>query len=354
MLDALRRTLLPSSPGALRLWLAMVVVFHHVSQIEVGKAPVLVFFALSGYWVCRVWQDRYRHARQPWLTFVISRWWRVAPVMLLATVLSFTALWGVGSAQLAMAAGMAPQQFLSSVFVLGYAMMPVRPVGPAWSLDIEMQFYLVAPLLVLLVRRIPANILLLFTYSFYALCLMAWPEMVLTSFIFPFVLGIVAAQHKWTVSPRLAEGAQALAVTLVIAAWVSPWKPMLLETANDSWWPAFNILLAALVLPQALVSVQSRGSRMDRIWADQSYIVYMLHWPAIVILRGIAWTAEWQWWVALGGLALVVASGCAAVLRWYDRPLNRARARWVDRRGRMAGEALEPGTKRDDSAPLFA
>jgi len=351
MIAALRRFLLPSSPGALRLWLALVVVFHHVTRLEVGKAPVLVFFALSGYWVYKVWTARYAQTLQPWLTFIISRWWRLAPVMILAALASIAALVATGDGLVAAVRTMPLRQAFSSVFVLGYAQMPVRPVGPAWSLDIEMQFYLAVPLLVLLVRRASAVLALGAAYLAYTAGIALYPELVLTSFLVPFVIGMVAARHEWTISPRIGEAGQALALALVALAWLSPWRGLLLGSGEGAWWPSFNILLAALVLPQALVSVGRKGGARDHLWADQSYVVYMLHWPAILLLRGFVWDGAAGRAMALAVLSLGVAALCWAVHRWYDRPINRARARWVESRRAVAPASA---TKGDDSAAVFA
>lgn len=353
MITALRRFFLPSAPGALRLWLALVVVFHHVTRLEVGKAPVLVFFALSGYWVHKVWFARYAGTVQPWLTFIVSRWWRLAPLMVLAAGASIAALVLTADTMVPALRAMPLRQAFSSVFVLGYAQMPVRPLGPAWSLDIEIQFYLVAPLLALLVRQSKPLFALAGAYLVYTAGIAFYPELVLSSFIVPFVLGMVAAQHSWTVNARVGQAGQVLAVALVAAAWLSPWRGMLLGSGEDAWWPSFNILLAALVLPQALVSVQSRGGPRDQVWADQSYIVYLLHWPAILLLRGIAWPNTLAWTSGLIGLGLATSLLCWAVHRYYDRPLNRARSRWVSAR-RRAGAPHPAATKGDDSPAFFA
>ena len=49
----------------------------------------------------------------------------------------------------------------STVFFLGYAWLDYLPVAPAWSLDVEMQFYLVAPLLALLVAKVDDRVFLI-------------------------------------------------------------------------------------------------------------------------------------------------------------------------------------------------
>lgn len=360
MIATVRHFLLPSAPGAFRLWLAMVVVLHHVTRIEVGKAPVLVFFALSGYWVHRVLATRYALTRRPWLTFIVSRWWRIAPVMLLSSVLALAAMAWLGDAGLRHVAAEPVRQGLSTVLAVGYAQLPVRPVGPAWSLDIEMQFYLVAPVLAVLVRRCSAIAGLAVGYGLYVIGLMLYPGVVLSSFIPFFMIGMVAAQHRWRISPRVAEASLAASIALACGILVSPWAAALLGEGGAHW-PEVNLLLAALALPQALVSVcggrhTARDAQRDAIWADQSYIVYMLHWPAIILYRGTAWSNPWE--QAMGGmvLALIVAGLAFAVRRFCDRPLNQARSRWVARR-RLAGAsgACAPADAKDgDRQAVFA
>lgn len=360
MMSSLRSIVLPSSPGAFRLWLALVVVFHHVTRIEVGKAPVLVFFALSGFWVQRVWTTRYLATRRPWLTFIVSRWWRIAPVMVLSVALSLAVMAVLGDPLLPYVWAMPLRQGFSSVFVAGYAGLPVRPLGTAWSLDIEMQFYLVAPMLALLVCRMRAIAVLAAGYGVYLAGLALYPGVVLTSFLPFFVIGMVAAEHHWRPSPRVAEGLLALAIVLTAAMMLSPWSYALLSTEGGHW-PQINLLLAVLALPQAFASAQNPTGARDAVWADQSYIVYMLHWPAIALLRGIAWPGASARALGFVGLAVAVMVLAWAVRAIYDQPLNRARSRWVAARRLHRGTAPENGAvpngngaKGDDRPPVFA
>lgn len=351
MFALLRRIVLPSEPGAFRLWLAMVVVIHHVTRLEFGQAPVRVFFALSGYWVYRVWTKRYQLCEAPWLTFVVSRWWRIAPVMVVA-VTACVGLLGLLHLPMLKAVGAsAGHQLFSSVFVLGYAGMDERPLGPAWSLDVEMQFYLVAPLLVLLVNRLSAVVAFFLAFMVYTAGIAIYPDMVLSSFLAWFVLGMVAARHQWTVPAPIGTAGQALAVVLVIGAFLSPWRHLLLDQGD--WWANFNFVLAALCLPQALVSVQGKGGALDSYWSEQSYVLYLMHWPGIMLLFAFTRPGQDGYVPILIGLSLATALLCWAVHRWVDRPFNRARARWVSSRS-LARSPRETATKGDDSAPVFA
>ncbi len=354
-----RRLLVPSGPGAFRLWLALVVVLHHFTRIEIGKAPVLVFFALSGYWVNRVWNARYSETRAPWLTFIISRWWRIAPVMVLTSLIALGTLLAIASPELPAIMAQPLRQAASAMFAIGYAQLAERPVGPAWSLDVEMQFYLIAPMLALMVRRISALAAMLAAMVAFQLGLMFYPEVALPIFIPFFVLGMVASQHQWKApSGKLSGGMLTASVALVVAAQFSPWQHDVLSESG-SWSPLFNILIAALAMPHALTSVTRRGDSTDAVLADQSYIVYMMHWPVILIFRATDWGNATQTNLAALALCWVIAALSWAVWCHIDVPINRMRQRWVDARRTGAPVPRQlpgapPRTKGDDSAPRFA
>lgn len=326
-----------SEPGAFRLWLALMVVLHHFTRFEFGKAPVLVFFTLSGFWIHRVWKARYSQTRDPYLTFVVSRWWRLAPIMLFASALTFAVMFAIGSDSLPVALSQPLRQAASGLFFVGYAGMPVRPVGPAWSLDIEMQFYLVAPLLAIIVQRISWILTLLFGYMAFAFGLAFMPGVVLTSFLLFFVIGMTAAEHQWRPSPRTAIFCMRLAIILTIAILLSPWRFDMLNEHGENW-QVFNILLAALLLPIALATSERVGDRIDGALGDHSYVVYLIHWPAILVFRHYDWGGAGGYIAAGLGLLLVVGTVSYAAWRWIDAPINRMRATWVA--SRRVGESI--------------
>ncbi|MDE2405953.1 MAG: acyltransferase [Sphingomonadales bacterium] len=330
----LRRIAWPTDAGAFRLWLALVVVVHHLTLVELGKAPVLAFFFLSGFWVQRVWTERYARARQPWLTFVVSRWWRIAPLLLLATPPSLAMLWLTRDADWPLALSTPWRQALLPFSVVGYAQLPTRPAGPAWSLDIEMQFYLAVPLLALLVRRLRAVAVLALGFLVFEASLMDGLGVVLPSFLPWFLLGMVAAEKRWRPSPAMAHGSLALVLALVAAVLAVPALRASYLAPHAPEYASFNLLLGALILPFALGTVTGarRADRVDAMLADQSFLVYMLHWPAIIAFRHLPLASPVAAVVAATLLMGVVVVVSALVWRHVDRPLNRLRKRWVDAR----------------------
>jgi peptidoglycan/LPS O-acetylase OafA/YrhL len=330
-----RRLAWPDDPGAFRLFLALVVFAHHLSSFDFGLYAVYVFFVLSGFWLHSMWVGRYSRTRRPYWTYLVSRVWRLAPVMVLVSAITIAFLLAIGvdaSELFARPLHLA----VSSVVLLGYAWLVEPPVGPAWSLDVEMQFYLVAPLLSALLLRGAARILLALAIALSAF--LAWRTGVP---VFPryavfFLVGMVAAQNGWRPSLRLAR-ISALAVPVVlIAITLSPWRDVLwggddpgpLHRLNEP----FNVAMAFVTVPFALHTVRRPSDRTDRALADLSYIVYLAHWAAI------------EWFVTFAGQpfgrrlavagASIVAVGAVSLLIWwaYDRPINRARALWVTKR----------------------
>ena len=347
-----RRLLWPTSPGAFRLWLALVVVLHHVTRIEIGTAPVLVFFVLSGYWVHRVWLEQYSQTGLAWFTFLVSRWWRIVPVLLLGSLICVPLLWLVHDPDWALVAASRSRQWMSAIGVFGYALLPVRPVGPAWSLDIEMQFYLVAPLLVALVRRVSSVLVLTLGCCVFLAAMTLGAGVTLPSFLLFFLIGMVAAERRWSPPPVLAHSSLACAIGLALAAIVLPTgHDLVREGSSES--ALFNMALGVLAIPFALATVGRKGDRTDAMLADQSYLVYMLHWPAIELLRHLPLVGVTSRFAAAFVVLAMVVVFSHFVWLWLDRPLNRVRKRWVQSRSLL----LQPGAvvaKGGDKAALFA
>jgi peptidoglycan/LPS O-acetylase OafA/YrhL len=139
-------------PGFFRLFLSFVVVFHHSFPLRLGAWGVYVFFILSGFWICRMWRQRYAWTHHPLLTFIISRWWRLAPVFLTCTVLSVASGFFLSDAG-ALQRASHPIWWVRQLLIAGSNQVGTN-LPPTWSLDVEMQFYLVAPFLIALFEGI--------------------------------------------------------------------------------------------------------------------------------------------------------------------------------------------------------
>lgn len=330
-----RRTALPLDPGAFRLFLAMLVFVHHFSSFAVGAYAVYVFFMLSGYWLHRMWWERYSTTRQPYVTYLISRVWRLGPTMALVSVITIMLLPLVGIPMAKVLSGNPLHLLVSSTLLLGYTWLPYLPVGSAWSLDVEMQFYLIAPAIATLLAQKKWRWPVIMAA---ALCSLAYGMLaphavpVVPKYIVFFVLGMASAALDWRPSRRLALACGIGVAAAVLLMLLSPWRGIILGGATPG--PLFaynfqlNIALALATLPLAIYTTGNPSDATDRMMADLSYIVYLLHWVAM------------QWFFSIKGpfiVRLEVAAISFAVVptvawliwKFYDKPINRARSRWV-------------------------
>lgn len=313
------------NPGAFRLALASVVVLDHFFGVLLGRAAVYVFFVLSGYWITKMWSDRYAGTARPYLTYMVSRFWRLAPIMLTATAISLVVTIGLlGAAPLVVAGADPAHQVLSHLFFLGYSQLPEpRLLYPAWSLDIEMRFYIVAPLLVFFMNRHGALALALLVLAL-ALARHFLPGIGL-HYLTLFACGMIAAKRQWRPSRTLALSGL-LGITGVFMALALTGQSDVLT--DRSLYDANTTLcwvLAALAFPYAIATCHEPSGPGDRTFGDLSYSFYLVHWPMVLIMRadGHVTVSEACLWI-LASLVLAFAA-----LELIDKPVQKWRARWV-------------------------
>ena len=345
-----------AGPGLFRLLLATVVFAHHVSRFAVGGAAVYIFFCLSGYWICKMWRGRYSRTTNPYFTYVVSRTWRLLPAfVLIGAVTSIIDLANGTPIEGPKDATAWLHFVLANVFILGYDSLPQvqKAMVPGWSLDFEMQFYIVAPFLLLtLVRSGELRILLITGVLSIVSALWIGPH-VLTSYLAFFVIGMVASDKNWRPSGRLALSASLVGAALLIVCILSPYRGALFIGAHPGplaiYNPEVNVLLGLLMTPYALYTTRQIGFVLDAMFADLSYIVYLLHWGGLQILnlyqkyrisRLALMTIVW----------VVVYSLAVAIWKVYDRPINEARSKWVSGRS-LRGERSIQTVKTEAVAP---
>jgi peptidoglycan/LPS O-acetylase OafA/YrhL len=348
-------------PGAFRLCLAMAVFLNHTLPVEIGSAAVYIFFLLSGYWVFRMWQQQYRLTRRPVVTFLISRIWRLLPVYYLALAVLIGVLsigpkpgfpWQAGLSWTAL------HFDISTATLLGYATLPpaLRVFLPVWSLDVELQFYLVAPLVIAVLTAPRWSGARLALYALAALGLLDFiiqyggiraQSGFLPMYLAFFVAGVETARTGWLPTPRLALGGAAAAALLFLVCVALPQTRPLLIMGSFSGWlshfnPDANLVLATLMAPYAAATLRQTGPfspRIDRHLSNITYDVYLLHWSAATALLRFDGDVSAYQRLPLIALAWVIVPLVAtAVYFGFDRPIDRLRARFVTRR--LAGVSV--------------
>jgi peptidoglycan/LPS O-acetylase OafA/YrhL len=322
-----------ASPGALRMALAFAVFVHHTTKFNLGMSAVLIFFVLSGYWVAAMWTRTYSKTNWAYFTFLVSRIWRVAPVFALSSAIAWALLIWRGEAP-EISGGMLHQLF-SNVLILGYNSLSYQANVPGWSLDMEMQFYFVAPIVVFLVSR---NIYVLL--GCVLLSLLA-PKFGGSSTVLPFLyffgIGVAAATHNLKPSRRVAYASLAATAAMLLVYGVMFFKGLdPSQTSALAFSSKANLFIAVMMTPWAIYTTQQKSGATDRMFGELSYIFYLLHWSVLGALR----TGEGSYFdrFLLCSEAVVMILGVSYLI-WFlfDRPIGKWRSAWVAGR-RVIGE----------------
>ena len=320
-----------ASPGAFRLILALAVFLHHSTGFNIGMSAVLIFFVLSGYWVATMWAHTYAHTRTPYLTYLISRVWRITPVFALCSLISWILLL-VREGRPESVGNLAHQLF-SNILILGYNSLPFQANVPGWSLDMEIQFYLVAPLIIFLIYRSAYAVFICLLISVCSKWLGG--GVTVAPFMYFFGIGVAAAILDLKPTPRLAWTSLFATLAIIVFCLALLAKTMVFGPFTDQPLLAFssrtNTLIAVTMIPWALYTVRQESSSNDRMLGDLSYIFYLLHWSVLGALRAGEGDYLHRFLICAFALVLILAASWF-IWAYYDRPINRLRAQWVARR----------------------
>ena len=315
--------------------IALVVVFHALTPTAIfqggGTVGVQLFFVLSGFLITSILADEWRSTGRIGLGgFYRARLRRLMPA--LAVFLAAFALWAfvTGTSRLVPVA-------VAATYVSNWARVAgvdLAEVGHTWSLAVEEQFYLVWPLLLLLVLRtkVPAV-----AVAVAAVALIAW-RIVLTN---PDVtwdridyatdvnasallagaaialIGVPTLRHG-----RLL-GVGAIAVLLLLSVTQSgiPWSNAVVLVSVG--FPLAIVASGALIVAGLNTRSEWLGARPLVFLGAISYGLYLWHTGLNSVLAD-----DYGWGVGprllLVPLSIVIAW---ASLRWVEAPFRRRRPR---------------------------
>lgn len=303
---------LVAGPGLFRLILALAVLVSHVSKIEIGRIAVLLFFYLSGYWVTRLWRTRFSDGRL--LAFYGSRFVRIWPLYIVSLVIT---VWILGG-----------DLGLRNILILGVASKAPDPLYVSWSLDVELQFYLILPVAAWLLTKPwrAAQALLVVAVTAGGWWLNHLTGVVTVAQYLPaFVLGLLTWQYDWRPGPRAAAlsliaflaGSALLAIRPETRIYLTEGEPDPLD------WDVFAFLWMLPLLPYVAHSLTLPSGALDRRLGELSYPLYLIHMLVIVIAANLV-GRDLGARVLACGLAVIVA---LVLYRLLDRPIDAWRQR---------------------------
>jgi len=267
--------------------------------------------------VTRLWDNSYSKLLAPVTTFYISRAWRIYPLAILGTLAMYPLIeTHIGASTM-----------VPNLALIGLRMQ--RPIlnPPEWSLAIELQFYLLAPLLLVLVRSMRwVCALLAIGTVFWLRFTFEHGDTWLPVFLVFFLAGVLYARHPLPqTAARFALGGLALFLVFGVLASVLP-----AMGAGKTYLRFYILALTIAILPYAALSVAKVSSKTDRVLGDLAFPVYIAHWPVFVVASGLV-----SRWILPAMLATAVVSLLLCAL--VDRPLERWRRAFVaSRRARPA------------------
>lgn len=306
-------------PGALRLVLASLVVLSHASRLETGRPAVFLFFVLSGYWVMRMYDEKYRGPGGI-AVFYLSRLLRLA--------LPFVSIYVIALLLVGLGTGQFPGDMLRGVLIAGVASSDADILGVSWSIDIELQFYLLIPLLWGVLHRPGgwrALALLSLPLLWAGRALAEHTGVVLVLIYLPaFLLGLEIWRRGWSPSRRQAWISLLLAAGLFAGVLLSPGLQGLvlksMPAPFDGYW--FSLVLCLVLMPFIAFNVHQRSGAWDQHMGNLSYPLYLVHYPVLLYAQQMPGLPKLA--------AVVLAYGVAlAAYLLIDRPAERLRQIWV-------------------------
>ena len=341
----------------------LVLCFHFkLGPFHGGFVGVTVFFTLSGYLICsRTLTEIGRSGRFGVLDFFERRVRRLAPAAILCilAVVIFANLIGtreqhasVPGDALAALANVANWRFLVHGTSYTDLFAAPSPLNHFWSLAIEEQFYLVFPLVVWLVLKLPVRFRAATVAVIVSLAL-EWSVHASSSadnfnrFYYgtdarmaEILVGVILALALgyWRISVPRPAGGQRFGITVLAAAALVfiVGGAMLYRNGGSAYQHggAFFIALAtaALIIGglEGSNGIAALCSIRPLIWVGKvSYGAYLYHWP-IFALSGKHWGPLHGTWLGLAQLTLSL--GLAGLsFRYLEQPIQRRR--WLpDRR----------------------
>lgn len=333
----------------LRGWLAWAVVLDHLASttgidergigrqlVIAGQNAVLIFIIISGFVITHLVTVK----PEPYAPYLIRRFMRIFPLFAVTCIVGYfttdlyaqtiaTVSWAsdphFAAARVAEYAGISASdhQFFRANFLahlvmlhgaIGNNVLPFSQLafnGPAWSISLEWQFYLIAPFIVGFVRRLSGIVWLALIVCAFQL---AYERGLLGAFGPPSFLPGAAAYFAIGIFsrlayPRIAETLEhptavlALVLVLLPLGWVA--VPILV----------WGLVMAGLCLTRSQAQVpfarfyhHMLEGRFASYFGSRSYSVYLCHFPIIALCLAF-WVSKFPTagrYATLGGLAVMV------------------------------------------------
>lgn len=344
-------------PGLLRVVLAFIVMLHHsFGFFGYGAIAVYLFFVLSGFWVSKLWVDKYCKLRFAVPVFIASRWLRIMPLLCASILIAWLAAW--------LRPDWADSSFFESAQTLRWWLRIFAGVGISdqvvalpvvWSLDVEMQFYLLFPAIALLLLggrpsawvSVSWIVALFILGLFFLLKGAIATEARLYVFMLFFMVGVIYSRGKWYFTNRAAWLGLSLFLLCIGIVYMMPKLRHLLmnysagrSSGDQVKQNLMMYVLAIPLIPLALNSVNGGSEKFDRWLGNLAYPLYLVHFLPIHWYHQIRFDGAY---CKIAGVlvAWIVSFALAALLSFgVDKPFEYWRRCALKRVPKRANDSL--------------
>jgi len=273
-------------PGAVRMLLALTVVFYHISKfVFIGSFAVHVFFILSGYWVSKMYYEKYVHMDKTLFKFYSSRVFRIFPLYLFVSFITYTVKLIIDNSFIEVIINYTLSDWLSILMLFGFDNKSLL-LGPAWSLDIELQFYLIVPLLIYIFNK---RYLVIVTFIISVIVLIiarVYPRFFyfegLILYLPYFILGMIIYLNKIKTSKFMIFTGLFLFLTILSLHYFIPVLSKLVLYGSNAYLETLNMILPIFLIPFISFNVLQKSNKFDRHLGNLSYTVYLFHWTLLI------------------------------------------------------------------------
>jgi peptidoglycan/LPS O-acetylase OafA/YrhL len=302
--------------GTIRFLLALSVVAAHVRNlpfnVELGSLlAVQAFYVISGFLIALVWSNKYRSQPRGLLLFYSNRaariyilYWAVLVISIVVAQIIKTTTHNYPGYFGSQPHGILAYKIFVNAFIFGsswaywlgfddatglyftldyttspYPVWSVMSLGPAWTLDLELTFYLLAPFLVNLRLRYIFGIIAASFIARFAWYAMGHFDDPWFYRFFPFEIGLfLSGVAAYRVSSALALKPNATILAVIFLGLVVSILDYTDLGLPHGAYASFAFLFAfAAAIPY--VFELTRSWRFDRFLADMSFPLYLAHWP---------------------------------------------------------------------------
>jgi peptidoglycan/LPS O-acetylase OafA/YrhL len=278
-----------------------VLLFHvKFTTLAGGYQGPDIFFVISGFVITLLLRRRITAGNFSFLEFYVRRAWRLLPaliVTLLLTAVVFSILTPISinntllPSLIASAAGVANLYYAGTIDY--FASGTSNPVLHTWSLGVEEQFYLVFPLLAVLLVRYTSKpfrwLLILSLASFFA-AVLATSHDATAAFYLPWYRGweflagaLVAYVDRDKIKPVLAQFFSIGGFALMMG-WICFYKESYVFPGVGALGAVLGTAMTILGAGQLNWINKLLSSRVLVRLGDMSYSVYLAHWPVVCLI----------------------------------------------------------------------